>query len=187
MLKKCKYSGVYPYTEIPKSFLDYYKVCDNDERVFIANQLRADNVIFIYSAFINDLLKSKKISLFKLLKPGRIKCELKTRNIGETLVDMERNLEHLTEINPRIQIYLIGIFVPTKLPYTRKNVRDFIQEVNKCFKEIAKKYPNVHLVDNMNLSSQDFNNIDFHPNESGHEKIYQNLLQRYKRQRITKV
>lgn len=38
---------------------------------------------------------------------------------------------------------------------------------------------NVTFVNNDNLSSEDFNNIDFHPNKKGHEKIYRNFIKEY--------
>lgn len=73
MLKKCKYSGIYPYLELPKNFLNYYKPKEEDKQIIIKEYIKNNDTIFIYSAFVNDLLKSQKLSLFKLLRPGKIK------------------------------------------------------------------------------------------------------------------
>ena len=180
MLKKCKYSGIYPYLELPKNFLNHYQTTEEDEKIMVKDYIKNNNTIFIYSAFVNDLLKSKNLSLFKLLRPGKIKKELRKINIDKILYDLEKNIEKLININPSIKIYVIGLFVPTKIPYIRKSLREFISNINGNFYKISKKYDNVILVNNDNLSIEDFNNIDFHPNRKGHEKIYHNFIKQYK-------
>ena len=92
---------------------------------------------------------------------------------------MEKNINTLININPNIKIFIIGLFVPTKISYIRKNLQDFISIVNESIYKIAKKYKNVVFVSNDNLSKKDFNNIDFHPNKKGHEKIYYNFINKY--------
>ncbi len=179
MLKKCKYSGIYPYIEMPKRFLNYYKEESNDKNIIIVDSIKNNETVFIYSAFVNDLLKSKKLSLFKLLRPGRIKDELQNIEIKTILNDLEKNIKILISLNSNIKIYIVGLFVPTKISYIRKNLKEFILEVNKLLKEISDKYNNVIFINNDNLSSEDFNNIDFHPNKKGHEKIYENFIQTY--------
>ncbi len=179
MLKKCKYSGIYPYLELPKGFLNYYKTTENDKQIIVKEYIRNKDTIFIYSAFVNDLLKSQKLNLFKLLRPGKIKKELKRIRIDNTLNNLEKNINTLININPNIKIFIIGLFVPTKISYIRKNLQDFISIVNESIYKIAKKYKNVVFVSNDNLSKKDFNNIDFHPNKKGHEKIYYNFINKY--------
>lgn len=179
MLKKCKYSGIYPYIEMPKRFLNYYKEKSNDKNIIIVDSIKNNETVFIYSAFVNDLLKSKKLSPFKLLRPGRIKDELQNVEIKTILNDLEKNIKILINLNSNIKIYIVGLFVPTKISYIRKNLKEFILEVNKLLKEISDKYNNVIFINNDNLSSEDFNNIDFHPNKKGHEKIYENFIQTY--------
>ncbi len=176
MLKKCKYSGIYPYLELPKNFLNHYKINDGDEKIIVKDYIKNNNTIFIYSAFVNDILKSKKLSLFKLLRPGKIKRELREINIDKVISDLEKNIKKLIAINPKIKIFIIGLFVPTKISYIRNNLKEFIYNVNDVFNKLSKKYTNVILVNNNNLSKEDFNNIDFHPNRKGHEKIYQNFI-----------
>lgn len=180
MLKKCKYSGIYPYLELPKNFLNHYKINDVDEKIIVKNYIKNNDTIFIYSAFVNDLLKSKNLSLFKLLRPGKIKKDLRKINIDRILYDLERNIEKLIDINSSIKIYVIGLFVPTRIPYIRKSLDEFISSINREFYKISKKYDNVILVNNDDLSVEDFNNIDFHPNRKGHEKIYHNFIKQYK-------
>lgn len=179
MLKKCKYSGIYPYLELPKNFLNYYKPKEEDKQIIIKKYIKNNDTIFIYSAFINDLLKSQKLSLFKLLRPGKIKKELKKIKINNTLNNLEKNINNLITINPNIKIFIIGLFVPTKISYIRKNLQDFISIINESIYKIAKKYENVIFVNNNNLSKIDFNNIDFHPNKKGHKKIYYNFISQY--------
>lgn len=182
MLQKCKYSGIYPFIELPKSFLNYYRIYDGDEHLIIRDCLKENNSIFIYSAFVNDLLKSQGISLFQLLKPGKIKKVLRDLNLNLASRDLRRNLEALIGLNPDIKIFLIGWFVPTKISYVRKNLREFVVTVNADFARVAQEYPNnVFFVDNMNLTSEDFSNIDFHPNKFGHKKIYRNLVVEYEK------
>lgn len=55
--------------------------------------------------------------------------------------------------------------MPTKIPYIRESLSEFIFSVNDNFYKISKKYDNVILVNNDNLSIEDFNNVDFHPNK----------------------
>lgn len=176
MLKKCKYSGVYPYLELPKNFLNHYRPTEADAKVVVREYIKKYDTIFIYSAFVNDLLKSQNLSLFKLLRPGRIKQELGNVSTKDVLRDLENNIKKLTILNPNIQIYVIGLFIPTKVPYIRKSLCEFISSANTSLRSMLQKYINVTFVDNDNLSEEDFNNIDFHPNRKGHEKIHQNLL-----------
>lgn len=180
MLKKCKYSGIYPYLELPKNFLNHYQINKDDASITVKDYIKNNDTIFIYSAFVNDLLKSKGLSLFKLLRPGKIKKELKKINITSILYDLEKNIEKLININPNVKIYVIGLFVPTKIIYIRKSLSEFIYIINDKFYTISKKYDNVILVNNDNLTIEDFNNIDFHPNRKGHEKIYHNFIKQYK-------
>lgn len=181
MLKKCKYSGIYPYLELPKHFLNHYKTNDADEKIIVKNYIKNNDTIFIYSAFVNDLLKSKNLSLFKLLRPGKIEKELRKVNIDSVLHDLEKNIEKLITTNPNIKIFIIGLFIPTKISYIRKSLKEFIFNVNNSFKKISEKNDNVILINNDNLSAEDFNNIDFHPNKNGHTKIYHNFIEEYKK------
>ncbi len=179
MLKQCKYSGIYPYLELPKSFLNHYKSKESDKQIIVKEYIKNHDTIFIYSAFVNDLLKSQKLSLFKLLRPGKIKKELKKIKINKTLNNLEKNINNLITINPNIKIFIIGLFVPTKISYIRKNLQEFISCVNESIYKITKEYKNVVFVHNDNLSKSDFNNIDFHPNKKGHEKMYYNFIKKY--------
>lgn len=52
MLKKCKYSGIYPYIELPKNFLNHYKINVEDEKIIVKNYIENNDTIFIYSSFI---------------------------------------------------------------------------------------------------------------------------------------
>ena len=179
MLKKCKYSGIYPYLELPKSFLNRYQIDAGDEKIIVKDYIRDNETVFIYSALTNDLLKSRNLSLFKLLRPGKLRKELKEISLNNVLCDLEANITKLIALNANTKIYIIGLFVPTKIPYIRANLSEFITEVNKRLDAMSKKYNSVFLVDNSNLSSEDFNNIDFHPNKAGHEKIYYNFIRQY--------
>lgn len=181
MLKKCKYSGIYPYLELPRNFLNHYQITEDDKQIIVKNYIKNNNTFFVYSAFVNDLLKSKNLSLFKLLMPGRIKKELKEIDIENILTDLENNIVNLITINPKIKIYIIGLFIPTRIRYIRNNLKDFIYRVNDCFEKIAQKYTNVIFINNNNLDLEDFNNIDFHPNKKGHEKIYHNFIKEYEK------
>lgn len=176
MLRKCKYSGIYPYLELPKNFLNYYKIDERDAEIIVRDFIKKDNTIFIYSAFVNDLLKSRNLSLFKLLKPGRIKAELAEINIESLLGSLEKNIEKLVTLNSEIKIFMIGLFIPTRITYVRNSLEDFIYRINSSFDELSQKYKNVVLINNDNLTREDFNNIDFHPNRRGHIKIYHNFV-----------
>lgn len=180
MLKKCKYSGIYPYIELPKSFLGHYKITKSDKDIIVKECIEKYKTIFIYSAFTNDLLKAYDLSLFKLLRPRKIKTSLKTADVSFVYQNLKNNLSSLIRLNPNIEIYLIGLFIPSKINYIRNGLSSFIEETNRSFLNIAKTYPNVHFVNNSNLAPEDFNNIDFHPNHKGHIKIYQNFMKVYK-------
>lgn len=179
MLETCKYSGVYPYIELPKSFLNHYSPTEDDNAIIIRKYIEKYKTIFVYSAFTNDLLKSYGLSLFKLLRPGKIKSSLKIADTDVVFRELCDNISSLIKLNSNIEIYLIGLFVPTKIPYVRKNLSGFIARVNKIFREIADDNENVYFIDNSNLDKRDFNNIDFHPNKNGHTKIYRNFIDVY--------
>lgn len=125
-------------------------------------------------------MKARGISLFKLLTPGKIKKELKVIDFDLVFDELDNNLQKLIDLNSEIEIYIVGLFIPTRLKYVRRNLGEFILSVNETLNKIAQKYPNVKFVDNSNLQPEDFNNIDFHPNRLGHERIYRNLVQVYR-------
>lgn len=179
MLEKCKYSGIYPFLELPKSFLSYYRPLEHDRQIIVKEYIKNHDTIFIYSAFVNDLLKSQKLSLFKLLRPGKIKKELKKVRIEDALSNLEKNINDLIAINPNIKIFIIGLFTPTKILYIRKNLKNFISTTNESIYRRTRKYKNVIFIDNNNLSTKDCNNIDFHPNQNGHKKTYYNFINKY--------
>ena len=180
MLKKCKHAGVYPYLEIPKSFLNHYLIEKEDKNTYFIESIKRNQVIFIYSAFVNDLLKNQKLSLFKLLRPCRIKQELNNVNITPILKKIEKNIQTLFKLNKEMKIYIVGLFIPTRVSYIRKNLKSLILEINNSLAKLSEKYDNVIFINNENLCKDDFNNIDFHPNKKGHEKIFANFINVYK-------
>lgn len=173
MLRKCKYSGIYPFIEIPKTFL-HHSSCVEKQNSIVKDAIKKNDTLFIYSAFVNDVLKAQQLSLFKLLRRGRIKKELEKVNIQTVLHAIEENIKDLIKLNPHITILLIGLFVPTRLSSIRTSLKDFVLDVNEQLDTLSKPYKNVIFIRNENLSKEDFNNIDFHPNKKGHMKIYKN-------------
>ena len=175
-LKICKNSGIFPFLELPKKFLDHYKQIKSDDKIL--TKLSDEKTIFIYSSGINDFLKCNNLSLFKLLFPKGLKTVKNNldRYIEKSLTKLERNLELLNKINPKMKVYIIGCFIPTNLQYIRKSLSLVIIDYNEKIKKLLNSYPNITFIDNSNLFPGDFNNIDFHPNKKGHLKIYQNLI-----------
>ena len=184
MLRKCKYSGIYPFIEIPKKFLSHYESGEKAENILVRDAIKSDHVIFVYSSLVNDILKSKKLSLFKLLFPGRIKEELKNLDLGFVFEKIEANIHDLVTLNQNMKIYIVGLFVPTRILYVRKTLTDLISEINSRLDKFSEKYDNVFIIHNENLTHEDFNNIDFHPNQKGHLKIYHNFCKAYRCDRI---
>lgn len=176
MLRKCKYSGIYPFLELPKSFLGYYKAEDVDKEIVVRDCIRNGKAIFIYSAFVNDLLKARGLSLFKLLNSQKLKRELTKVDIKPVINELKGNLEILFSLNSEMELYIVGLFVPTRIKRIRKGLADFVKMVNREFEKVAVEYEGkVFVVNNENLSEECFNDIDFHPNRKGHEKMYENL------------
>lgn len=183
MLKRCKYSGIYPYIELPSNFLNFYKVNDEDENIRIKDFLVQNKAIFIYSAGANDFLKHNKSSLFQMLFPNNIKNNLKEAEtvIEKCYLDMCKNIAYILNLNSSCEIYLIGLFYPTNFSYIRDRLKDSIDLFNRMMESVCLEFENVYYVDNRNLVKGDFCNIDFHPNQRGHQKIYNNLLKAYYR------
>lgn len=181
MLKKCKYSGLYPFIELPKKFLGFYEINEIDETIRIQDYLIRNKSIFIYSAGANDFLKHNQSSLFQMLFPNNIKNNLKSMEkvIEQCLLDMRRNITYILSLNNTCEVYVIGLFYPTNLSYIRKRLKDSIDLFNKMVESLCSEFENVYFVDNSNLVKGDFNNIDFHPNKRGHQKIYQNFMKTY--------
>lgn len=184
MLKKCKYSGIYPFLELPKRFLNFYKIKKTDNSIKIKEELIKNKSIFLYSAGTNDFLKHNKSSLFKMFFPNNIKNNLKDMDsfLDRCIEDIQRNITYISSLNNNCEIYLIGLFYPTNLSYIRKKLTPPINAFNQKLKEICNCLPNLYFVDNSNLSKGDFNNIDFHPNRLGHQKIYENFIKIYQKQ-----
>ncbi len=184
MLRKCKYSGFYPYLELPKNFLNFYKIQEQDYTIKIKEQLiNNKNVIFLYSAGVNDFLKYNKSSLFKMFSPRNIKNNLKELDtiLENCFQDIYKNISYIHKLNKDCKIYLVGLFYPTNLKYIRKRLKFPIDSFNDKLKNMGKNYKNVYFIENSNLSKGDFCNIDFHPNSKGHKKIYENFLKAYEK------
>ncbi len=184
MLKKCKYSGIYPFIEMPKHFLNFYKINKKDRSFYIKDELIKNKTIFLYSAGVNDFLKHNKSSLFQMLFPNNIKNNLKDMDafLNHCIEDIQKNITYITKLNKNCAIYLVGLFYPTKLSYIKNRLKAPIDSFNTKLKSLCNQFQNVYFTDNSNLSKEDFNNIDFHPNRKGHQKIYQNFVKIYQNQ-----
>lgn len=174
---QCRKHGIFEYTLLPKKFVKYYKINDNDKNIYIQDSIRNNKCIFLYSAGANDFFAKQKTNLAQMLNPNNLKKVLLESNdvFNECINNIKNNIEYLISLNKDIEIYIISIYIPTKFRYIRKISKEPIEKFNKLLKELSKEYSNVFFVDNSNLTSKEMPLNDWHVNVRGHELMFENI------------
>lgn len=174
----CRKSGIFQYIQLPESTKKLYCLDSSLKNEILSDIIRDNDIIFVYSCGVNDFLKNMNTNLAKLLSPKNM--DEAFENIEETIAfvinKIEHNIQRLIELNKNIEIYVLGIYIPTRVGYIRSRVTFPIRLYNKILKEFCKKFPNVHFIDNSNLTKENMAHVDWHPNYTGQKVIGENII-----------
>lgn len=174
----CRKSGIFQFVQLPSKTKQLYKLNDDDKKQTLADIIKDNEIIFVYSCGVNDFLKSMNTNLAKLLKPKNLKAVLKNleKNIALIINKIEKNIQKLIEINKNIEIYVMGVYTPTRVKYIRNYVKRPISLYNTSLQALCEKYENVHFIDNSNLGKTNMAHVDWHPNYTGQKLMAENII-----------
>ena len=176
----CRKKGPFQYIQLPKRTTKLYSNLNiNIKEKTLKEIIKSNNkIIFIYSCGINDFLKMIGKDLGKLLNPKTLDEVTKDINIklDKVITKIKTNFDKLLELNPSIQIYVLGIPVTTRVNYIRKRITNPIKIYNSKLLELCNEYFQIHYVDNSKLTKKHMAHIDWHPNKYGQEEIGKNII-----------
>ncbi len=178
----CRKCGIFQFIQLPKKTKNLYKLNDEDRNRTLTELIKNNNTIFIYSCGINDFLKIMNTDLAKLLNPKNM--EKAFNNIDQTISTImnkiDNNLNQLIKINENIEIYIMGLYIPTRVRYIRNTVKKPISLYNEKLRKLCEKYSNTIFIDNINLEKANMAHVDWHPNFSGQRKMGENIITQIK-------
>lgn len=185
----CRKQGIFQFIQLSKNMKSYYTINENDKNIRISDEIRKNNTLFIYSCGTNDFLESNGTNLGKLLLSRNMtkafeNMEEKIKNI---VINIERNIKEIINLNADVEIYIIGLYIPTTVKYIRSITQKPIEYFNQCLSNMCELYENVFFIDNSNLNIEHMAPIDWHPNTKGQEKIGENILNKIKKESKYKI
>lgn len=188
----CRKSGFFQFIKLPSKTTKLYRGLNEDIKDTPLTEIIKNNkVIFVYSCGANDFLKSMNTNLAELLSPRKLKEVLSddniTREIAKVIEKIKNNIDRLISLNPNIEIYIMGVAVPTRVRYIRRALQDALKTYNIKLQELCNQYDNVHFVDNYGISNEStplekrhMAHVDWHPNRLGQDTMGNNLVKRVK-------
>ncbi len=176
---------------IPKKVCQRYSINDEDKSLIIKKKYCEANIpVFIYSGGINDWFVSIQAGPVEMISKGvREKLPENIMSlIKEAIENVRKNLELLIRLNPKVTIYVLGIYdtplfsMIEKIAYFQDgrlnyNYRDWINYYNFLLQEVCNSLVNVEYISLEQIQSY-VPIFDFHPNRKGHEQIAYQLLKR---------
>ena len=137
----------------------------------------------MYSCSANDLFYYYGTSLESLNAKHVIEI-IKYADDGFDFLEnnVKRNMDSITACNPKSQIFVMGLYMPSDNFWLNRLGSTFINKINKRLKRVCEQYENVYYVDVSSVSLCVLEG-DFHPNQDGQkiianklaEAIYENL------------
>jgi len=175
----CRKSGIFQFFKLPQKTENLYIPLEKNKSIGIRDIIINNNTLFVYSCGINDFLQMMDTNLQKLLSPKNMEESLKDLEdtISKIMLKMKKNFELLIDLNPQIEIYVLGVYIPTRVRYIRSMVKDAITLFNSCTKELCDNFSNVHFIDNSNLTIHEMAHVDWHPNYYGQEMMGKNIIE----------
>lgn len=140
-----------------KSIYDY--VSDLKSPVILYS-CSANDLFYYYSTSLESITFAKFINLVKHWSTGLELLE----------VNVEQNLDTLFKCNPRAQIYVMGLYVPTDNFFLQRLGTPFIKSINERIARAASHYKNAVYVD-VTCVSFGVLDGDFHPDADGQKMI----------------
>lgn len=174
----CRMQGIFQYIKLNKRIVKKYETAQKDEGIRLTDTIKNNDCIFIYSNCINDFFERLNITLDKLITKKGIKETIgKLKELAPIVsLDIKKNIDILRLINPNIEIYILGLYIPSRVNFIRKLLSSSVIEVNLMLESICNSYDNVHFIDNMNIEKKNIDRIDFHFNLSGQELVGNNII-----------
>ncbi len=167
----CRKQGFFQRLQLSIKIKNLYKITEKDKKIFITSELKNSNTIFIYSCGVNDFLKVMNTDLGKMLNKKET-----DNSIKKIIFKIKNNLDSIIKINYRVEIYVLGLYIPTTFNYIRKRVNQPIKHFNEALENLCNNYNNVYFVDNSNLTKKEMAFIDWHPNYKGQCLIGKNII-----------
>lgn len=160
---KIKTTLSYEYDEKygEESIYDYVSSLDNPVVLYSCS---ANDLFYYYGTSLESLTFERGVELLKNLDNGLDFLE----------VNVQRNMDTLIVCNPKCQIFVMGIYVPSDNFFVNRAGAIVINKMNNRIKSVCEKYDNVYYVD---VSSVSFAVLDgdFHPNQEGQKIIASKL------------
>lgn len=178
----CRKSGIFQFIQLPKKTKQLYELNDSYKEQTLTDIIKNNEIIFIYSCGINDFLKNMNTNLAKLLNTKNMEKAFKDLENSIVLIinKINENIKKLIKLNNNIEIYVMGIYTPTRVKYIRNYVTVPINLYNIALKKLCEKYENVHFIDNSNLDKTNMAHVDWHPNYTGQRKMGENIIEEIK-------
>lgn len=173
----CRTKGFFQWLQLSPKTSKLYKVQEKDKKIYLTDELKK-NSIFIYSCGANDFFEIMNTDLRKLLRISEMNKVFQNINfsISKIIFKIKQNIDRITKYNSKVEIYLLGLYLPTNVSYIRKRTTTPIALFNKELAKLCVSYKNVYFVDNSNLTKKDMAPIDWHPNAKGQKMIGENII-----------
>ncbi|MBS7020917.1 MAG: hypothetical protein KH135_03480 [Firmicutes bacterium] len=189
----CDFHFPVTISEIGKHVIDFmklvYQIQEGDDKIHLTDTLiQAKQPIFIYSSGANDLMRAYGND------PLQIKSAYRKRNklpdfyytkkqianqgiLEKTISNIEKNFNHILEMNPNTKIYTLGSYVPNALRKEEMNVfQTAIKNYNQALQTLCQKY-HIHYINTYYIGNQ-FNQSsnNFHIEHKGHVALAHDIL-----------
>lgn len=158
-----------------KTSLSYESDAENGD-VSIYDYIKPlDNPVVLYSCSANDLFYYYGTSL-ESLNAKRVIEIIKYADDGFDFLEnnVKRNMDSIIACNPKSQIFVMGLYMPSDNFWLNRLGSTFINKINKRLRRVCDKYDNVYYVDVSSVSLCVLEG-DFHPDQDG-QKIIANKL-----------
>lgn len=158
-----------------------YRKKDRDSEMYLTDSIReATEPIIIYSCGANDLMREGWNNPFKISKDykNRYKngnyqytlTKFKDPNtVKKVIVNVERNINNILNLNDKADIYTLGIYVPKSMQSEGMEIFNAaIEEYNQQLIELGEQYGLQYIDTEANGKQYNNNKINFHVSTSGH-------------------
>jgi len=178
----CRKNGIFQFIQLPANMKEYYEENGDEKTIVIRDEIKNNDTIFVYTCGANDFLARMETNLGKLIFPKYMDEALIgiEETIAEVVDKIKQNIEELRKLNNNIEIYILGIYIPTKFKYIRTKTTYPIEAFNEALKTACLEYENTYYIDNSNLTIDEMASVDWHPNQKGQQMIGENIVKEIK-------
>ena len=169
----CLRDSLFKKITVNRQVLTNYDEDKNDKRIKLADSIQTSKTIFIYSTGSNDLLDSLDLSVKNIIHIFKTKKfnEKINKEIDKILRRIEKNIKRIIELNENAEIYMLGMYKPTKIAFLDRIIENYNE---KLLKLCHKFEGNVSYIDNSNVT--EVSKLNWMPNYKGQIKMGQNII-----------